>query len=80
VVCFRHLPGGRAAATALAPEALDAHQERVQATLERDGRGWVTITRLRGRAYLRAGVVNTQATEADADALLDLLRELAASL
>jgi glutamate/tyrosine decarboxylase-like PLP-dependent enzyme len=77
VVCFRHLPGGAAAASRLAPEVLDAHQVRLQAAIEKDGRGWVTITRLRGRAWLRAGVVNTQATEADADALLDLLRELA---
>src|SRR5205823_8804969 len=30
VVCFRHLPGGRAAA-GLEPDAVDAHQDRLQA-------------------------------------------------
>ena len=48
VVCFRHLPGGREAALALAPDALDAHQDRLQAALEASGDGWLTTTRLRG--------------------------------
>ena len=47
VVCFRHLPGGRDAAMAMAPEALDAHQDRLQAALEASGDGWLTTTRLR---------------------------------
>ncbi len=76
VVCFRHLPGGRARARTLAPAELDAHQEHLQHTLERSGEGWLTTTRLRGATYLRAGIVNTQSTEADIDKLLDLLREL----
>jgi glutamate/tyrosine decarboxylase-like PLP-dependent enzyme len=76
VVCFRHLPGGSAAAALLAPEALDAHQDRVQQALERSGDGWLSTTRLRGRTYLRAGILNTQSTRADVEALLDLLREL----
>lgn len=81
VVCFRHLPGGRTATRALAaddPHALDAHQDRLQQDLERSGRGWLSTTRLRGATWLRAGVLNSQATEADADDLLDVLRELAA--
>ena len=48
VVCFRHLPGGRAAALALAPAELDAHQDRLQAALEASGDGWLTTTALRG--------------------------------
>jgi glutamate/tyrosine decarboxylase-like PLP-dependent enzyme len=76
VVCFRHLPGGAAAAARLAPEALDAHQDRLQQALERSGDGWVSTTRLRGRTYLRAGILNTQSTRADVEALLDLLRTL----
>ena len=76
VVCFRHLPGGAAAAARLAPDDLDAHQDRVQQALERSGDGWVSTTRLRGRTYLRAGILNTQSTHADVEALLDLLRTL----
>jgi aromatic-L-amino-acid/L-tryptophan decarboxylase len=77
VVCFRHLPGGRAAALALPPAELDAHQDRLQRALEVDGDGWLTTTRLRGATYLRAGIVNYLSTEDDIDRLLDTLRRLA---
>jgi glutamate/tyrosine decarboxylase-like PLP-dependent enzyme len=80
VVCFRHLPGGPERALALLPGELDAHQERLQHALERSGDGWLTTTRLRGATYLRAGIVNTQSTEADIDRLLDLLRRLASAM
>jgi aromatic-L-amino-acid decarboxylase len=71
VVCFRHLSGG------LGPRELDAHQDRLQAALEASGDGWLSTTRLRGATYLRVGIMNTQAEEADIDALLDRLRQLA---
>ncbi|HET8784833.1 MAG TPA: pyridoxal-dependent decarboxylase [Candidatus Limnocylindrales bacterium] len=71
VVCFRHVPAG------LAGDALDAHQDRLQAALELSGDGWLTTTRLRGATWLRAGVLNYLATEADIDHLLDTLRGLA---
>jgi aromatic-L-amino-acid decarboxylase len=77
VVCFRHLPGGRDAALRLAPEALDAHQDRLQAALELSGDGWLTTTRLEGATWLRAGIVNYLATEDDIDRLLATLRRLA---
>jgi glutamate/tyrosine decarboxylase-like PLP-dependent enzyme len=77
VVCFRHLPGGREAALALRPGALDAHQDHLQAALEVSGDGWLTTTRLRGATYLRAGIVNYLATEDDIDRLLATLRRLA---
>jgi glutamate/tyrosine decarboxylase-like PLP-dependent enzyme len=80
VVCFRHLPGGREQALALPPGELDAHQDKLQRALEQSGDGWLTSTRLRGATYLRAGIVNTQSTEADIDRLLDLLRELASTM
>jgi glutamate/tyrosine decarboxylase-like PLP-dependent enzyme len=80
VVCFRHLPGGRAAALALPPAKLDAHQDRLQRALETSGDGWLTTTRLRDSTYLRAGIVNYLATEDDIDRLLATLRELAADL
>ena len=77
VVCFRHLPDGRAAALAMDPAALDAHQDALQAALEASGDGWLTTTRLRGATYLRAGIVNFLSTEADIDHLLATLRRLA---
>ncbi len=80
VVCFRHLPGGAGAAAAMRPADLDAHQDRLCAALEADGDGWLSTTTLRGRAYLRAGVVNYLTTEADIDRLLDTLRRLASGL
>jgi aromatic-L-amino-acid decarboxylase len=78
VVCFRHLPGGRGAAVGLAPETLDAHQDRLQAALEASGEGWLSTTRLRGATWLRAGIVNPHTTDADIDGLLTTLRRLAA--
>lgn len=72
VVCFRHRPGG----TDDGPE-LDAHQDAIQAALEASGDGWVTTTRLRGSTWLRAGILNTQATIADVDRLIEGLRALA---
>jgi glutamate/tyrosine decarboxylase-like PLP-dependent enzyme len=70
VVCFRHLPSG------LSGEDLDRYQDRLQLALEASGEGWVSTTRLRGRTYLRAGIVNYLSTPADADRLLDALRRL----
>ena len=78
VVCFRHLPGGRAAALALPAEELDAHQDRLQAALEASGEGWLTTTRLRDATWLRAGIVNYLSTEDDIDHLLAVLRRVAA--
>jgi glutamate/tyrosine decarboxylase-like PLP-dependent enzyme len=78
VVCFRHLPGGREAAVARPPAELDAHQDALQAALERSGDGWLTTTRLRGATWLRAGIVNYLSTEEDIDHLLETLRSLAA--
>jgi aromatic-L-amino-acid decarboxylase len=77
VVCFRHLPGGAVLARAMDPGDLDAHQDRLQASLERSGEGWLTTTRLRGSTWLRAGIVNYLSTEGDVDRLLDELRRLA---
>ncbi|HEU0243491.1 MAG TPA: pyridoxal-dependent decarboxylase [Candidatus Limnocylindrales bacterium] len=78
VVCFRHLPGGAAAAASMDPRELDAHQDRLAAALEQSGDGWLSTTSLRGATWLRAGVVNYLTTRADIDRLLATLRELAA--
>jgi aromatic-L-amino-acid/L-tryptophan decarboxylase len=67
VVCLR-----------LAPPRLDLTktdelQRRLQRALEESGAGWVSTTTLRGRTWLRAGVINYLSTEADADRILDTL-------
>ncbi len=77
VVCFRHLPGGRDGSDQAGRDAVDVHQDALQAALERSGVGFLTTTRLRGRTWLRAGILNYMATEADLDTLLDELRRLA---
>ena len=76
---FRHLPGGAEDAARLDPETLDRHQDRLQRALEVSGEGWVSTTKLRGRTYLRAGVVNYLSSEGDVDLLLGALRRLSAS-
>ena len=80
VVCFRHLPRGREPRAPADGASLDAHQDAIQAALEASGDGWLSTTRLRGATWLRAGIVNTQATPDDADLLLDRLRALARDL
>jgi glutamate/tyrosine decarboxylase-like PLP-dependent enzyme len=72
VVCFRHVPEGVA--------DLDGYQDRLQRALEVDGTGWVSTTRLRGKTYLRAGIVNYLAMPEDVDAVLDALVRLSASV
>ena len=83
MVCFRHLPAGREASRGLDEAGLaelDAHQDRLQRALEESGDGWISTTVLRGRTYLRAGVLNYLTTESDVDELLATLRRLAGSL
>ena len=74
VVCFRHLPPG------LGPDELDRYQDRLQRALEVSGEAWVSTTRLRGRTYLRAGIVNYLSTAEDVDRMLDALRRLSPSV
>jgi aromatic-L-amino-acid decarboxylase len=75
VVCFRHVPS-----QPVEDEALDEHQDRLQQALARSGEGWVSTTTLRGRRYLRAGIVNYLSTDADAERVLETLRRLAPTL
>ena len=80
VVCFRHVPGGRARAAALEasdPASLDRYTDLLCAALNRSGEGWLSTTILRGRTYLRAGIVNYLSSPAAVDAVLDTLRRLA---
>jgi aromatic-L-amino-acid decarboxylase len=73
VVCFRHLPAG---AHDWPAGRLDVYQNALQRALEVDGSSWVSVTTLRGRTYLRAGIVNYLATREDVDMLLAALRRL----
>jgi glutamate/tyrosine decarboxylase-like PLP-dependent enzyme len=70
VVCFRHVP------PELRADRLDDHQDRLQRALEVDGTGWVSTTRLRGRTFLRAGVLNYLTTPQDVDAVVSALLRL----
>jgi aromatic-L-amino-acid/L-tryptophan decarboxylase len=73
IVCFRHLPPEH---ETMPPDALDAYQVGLQRALERSGEAWVSVTTLRGRTYLRAGIVNYLSREPDVDRLLEALRGL----
>ena len=73
VVCFRHLPPGW---TEWPDHAMNDYQTRLQRALEVSGEAWVSTTELRGRTYLRAGVLNYLSTDADVDRMLDALRGL----
>ena len=80
VVCFRHLPGGRAHAAALQasdPASLDRYTDLLCTALNRSGEGWLSTTVLRGRTCLRAGIVNYLSSPAAVDAVLATLRRLA---
>jgi aromatic-L-amino-acid/L-tryptophan decarboxylase len=67
VVCLRLVPTGTDEGTA------DELQRRLQRALEVSGAGWLSTTTLRGRTWLRAGVINYLSTRADADRILDTL-------
>jgi glutamate/tyrosine decarboxylase-like PLP-dependent enzyme len=73
VVCFRHVPEG---AAGWPNDALDAYQSGLQRALEVSGEAWVSVTSLRDRTFLRAGIVNYLSREADVDRMLAALRRL----
>jgi hypothetical protein len=60
-------------APGLDPAATDELQRRLQRALEVSGAGWLSTTTLRGRTWLRAGVINYLSTAADADRILETL-------
>jgi glutamate/tyrosine decarboxylase-like PLP-dependent enzyme len=76
VVCFRYAPPGLAADASRLDALNKALVERIQA----DGRVFLTGTVLRGRFVLRACVLHYGTTEADVDALTDVVRETGARL
>ena len=72
VVCFRHVPRE----VEEDPERTDRYQLALQRAIEVDGSAWVSVTTLRDRRWLRAGVVNYLSAERDVDSLLDAIRRL----
>ena len=76
VVCFRYAP----ARWPGEPAGLDALNKTLVEALQADGRVFLTGTVLRGRFVLRACVLHYETTEADVDALIDVVRETGARL
>jgi aromatic-L-amino-acid decarboxylase len=73
IVCFRYAPPplrGNAV-------ALDALNRRVLSEMQLGGEAFVSGTVIRGQFWLRACIVNYLATEADIEAMLDIVRRLA---
>ncbi|MEU8057852.1 pyridoxal phosphate-dependent decarboxylase family protein [Microbispora bryophytorum] len=68
VVAFRHRPTGLDAA------AVETLNEAIPAAVQRRGRAFLTGTRLRGAAALRACVLHPDTTEADLSVLLEEIR------
>jgi aromatic-L-amino-acid decarboxylase len=76
IVCFRFVPP----AWRHDPERLDAFNRRVMERLQTEGRAFLTGTVLRGRFALRACVLHYQTSEADIDALVEIVRAAALAL
>lgn len=72
ILCFRHLPEG--------DNDLDLHQARVRKTLLASGRAYITQARLRGALWLRVSLQNPFTGQEETAALLNHLRECAATL
>jgi glutamate/tyrosine decarboxylase-like PLP-dependent enzyme len=75
VVCFRFRPPDLADET-----ELNALNERLGQTVLEDGRVYVGTTRFDGKVAFRPAIANWRTTEADVDQLVDVIRELGASI
>src|SRR5215213_7370494 len=74
VVCFRYRPAG------VPDDELDALNRSLGEAVLADGRVYVGTTTYGGRVAFRPAIVNYRSTEADVDLLVDVIRELGASL
>ena len=72
ICTFRHAPAG------VAEDDLDAHNERLLAALQRDGRVYLSNAEVDGRFALRACITNFRTTDADIERTVDLVRTLGA--
>jgi aromatic-L-amino-acid/L-tryptophan decarboxylase len=76
VVCFRYVPPSWSGDAA----RVDALNKRVVERIQAEGRAFLTGTVLRGRFALRACVLHYGTTEADIDALVEIVRGTGARL
>ena len=74
ICTFRHAP------PTVAEDDLDAHNERLLAAVQRDGRVYLSNALVDGRFALRACVTNYRTTTADIERTVDVLHNLGASL
>jgi aromatic-L-amino-acid decarboxylase len=74
VCCFRYAPEG------VAPPAADALNRRIAARLQLEGSAVFSTTRLNGRTYLRAAIVNQRTRDADIDGAIAAVRKAAADI
>jgi aromatic-L-amino-acid decarboxylase len=69
-VCFRHVPPG------LPADRLDAHNERLARSMQRDGRVFLAPAVVDGQTCLRVCFVNFRTTSDDVDLVLPVAAEL----
>ena len=74
ICTFRHVP------PTVAEQELDAHNERLLAAVQRDGRVYLSNAVVNGHFALRACVTNYRTTNADIERTVDVLRTLGADL
>lgn len=88
ICCFRYVPPSLRAKLQSAEqaerEAINTELDRLNAlimyTVQRNGRAYLSNTRVCKRYALRACVINFRTTRADIDATLDIVRDTARSL
>ena len=73
ICCFRHVPAALRGDDA----ALDEHNERVMTAVQRGGRAYLSNATVGGRFALRVCITNFRTTEADVEAVLDVVRDAA---
>jgi aromatic-L-amino-acid/L-tryptophan decarboxylase len=73
-VCFRHAPAG------MPPDELDAHNTRLAAAAQDDGRVYIASAIVDGSVWLRACFVNFRTRASDVTQALDAIRELGREL
>lgn len=74
VCCFRYAPKG------VGPEEQDALNRRIAARLQLDGEAVLSTTRLSGRTFLRAAIVNHRTRDEDIDRVIAAVRQMCAAM
>jgi aromatic-L-amino-acid/L-tryptophan decarboxylase len=74
ICCFRHVPAG------MPGSELDAHNERLLAALQQDGRVYLSNAQLDGCMALRACVTNFRTTRLDVERAVAVVEQIGAAL